>query len=631
MMKSQFKRALISWPVFTGGGTAAVGLAVLLTWVNLSAWLNSRQPVPSTDGKYFAYFNSTRAFPTAGQNDYDLIVSESDGHEVAHFSVGVGAISWSNAGDLAVVDVKRNQAALIAKSEERFLPVRNLVLARGTEPRWSTDGTKIAYVQPEMDGGGISIYDFLQTRSSAVPFPAGFHLDAPLPLFWSPGGGTLFFLNGEKHSVVLERVEIQSGKLQPLAAGSGSWRASFSSRPRLSPDGTKIYLPPPLNSVIEAQTGRTIWTLPAASRVGWSLWSAEGHRLYYQRGGSLGAVVAHDFVNSTDQVILIHAEPDGFISVDGESYFHRLPQPWQAAYADSFGDWLRLQWGWRQHLIASDSEVPLGRALLQPWAETRDGLILMFRDDYARVRYGLYDSQSQTLAEFVFPTGWQDLFQQARAQAFILVSVLLYGALAFLVYLKRTGSPPARAFFILSLTLMVLFASLTARDTLASIEVAPTPWNTADLTLMAAGWRAANIRLALLGGARAWFAIALALLPPVLLHFTLAIVEGNQFLTDRKWLKSVLYGAACLPFIRLILEFSGAGPTNILLSYLPGLFYIAGTVVVIAALFVLLGNYRKPREHRAVHQFRWAIFALAVPLAGLAGRWVLHIFLRGLK
>jgi len=564
MIGHKIERAFTSRAVFLGGGAVAVALAALLTWVNLSAPLNSRQPVPSPDGKYFAYFDLIQPFLHPAQNHYQLIVSRPEGQEVARFSIPAGTLSWSNAGDLAVINAGRDQAVLIANSDGRFLIVNQLVLARGSELQWSTDGTKIAYVQSETDGGGISIYDFLQTRSSPVHFPAGFHPDAPQPLFWSPGGGALFFLNTSGQTVILERVDIQDAKVQRLATGAPNWRDSSAGKPRLSPDGTKIYLPPPLNSVIDSRTGKALWTLPNGSTISWSLWSAEGRQIYYSRGDYSGAVVAHDLADSSDKVILDHPPTGGFFSADGESYLYRLPPylPMPAA-GHSLGEWLRPQWGWKQEAVASRSDTPMGRVLLKPWAETRDGLVLMSRDDYWRVRYGLYHPQSRTFAEFVFPTDGEDLFQQARAQVFILASVLLYGVLAFLVYLKRRDSPPARAFYILSLTLMVLFAGLASQDALLVLEGAPRPWNAAGLVLMPRGWFTSDFRFALLAGAHACFTVALILLP----------------------------------------------------------------LVAVIMLSAFLYNHRHPPEPRAARRLHWSMIALVVPLAVLTARWLLRIFL----
>ncbi|HEV2350739.1 MAG TPA: hypothetical protein VG028_12935 [Terriglobia bacterium] len=624
MMSSKIERARFSRPVSIGGGAAAVVLVALLTWVDLSAQLNSRQPIPSPDGKYFAYFDSTDVPRMVSRGSEELIISTVRGQEVARFVMMAGTISWSNAGDLAVVNANYNYAALIANSDGRFLPVKYLRYAHAA-PLWSTDGTKIAYVPWQSDGGGISIYDFLQTRRAAVPFPAGFRFERPLPLFWSPGSGLLFFLNGVGPAVVLDRVEIQSGNLQQLARGEQSWRISPLERPRLSPDGTKIYLPPPLHSVIDAQTGQSVWTLPPPSKVSWFLWSEDGHQIYYQRGESSDAIVAHDLTESTDHLILDHAEPGGFFSADGESYFYRvdLLRPPFGAW-QSIRDWLKLQWGWQQEDVAGRSSTPMGRALLRPEVQTRDGLISMSRDDYMRVRYGLYEPQSRKFSKFVFPTEGEDLFRSMRLQAITLLGALLYGALAFYM-LRMPQSSPSRALYILALILMVLFASLNANYTVIDFFHG-SRWNLVGAILTAKVMTVTSFRFALLQGQLICLILALAILPPSFLHFVFVFPEGNQFLADRTKLKLVLYAAECLPLLGTLWAFNVSGESMASFPILPWVYYIAGFVIPLSTLFAFLHHHFHPPACGAPKQFRWAIMAMAAPLAALAGLELLHIF-----
>lgn len=630
MLTPKIERALTSRLLFIGLGAAAAMLAALLTWADVSASLNSRQPVPSPDGKYFAYFDPIdvpRIVPT-GSNE--LIISTVQGHEVARFAMIVGTISWSNAGDLAVVNANYRYAALIANSDGRFLPVKFLRYAHAA-PRWSTDGTKIAYVRGDSDVGGISIYDFLQTRETDVPIEAGTRLDAPIPLFWSPGSGLLFYLNGMGPAVVLEQVDIQTGELQSLAAGNQSWRVSPQEQPRLSPDGTKIYLPLPLHSVIDSQTGQTLWTLPTASNVSQPLWSAAGRKIYYLRGDDSGAIVAHDLGNSTDRLILGHAEPGGFFSAEGESYFYRIDllRPpvgaWQVVR-----DWLRLQWGWRQRDVAAHSSMSMGRSLVQLGEQTRDGLILMSRDDYLGIHYGLYEPQSRTFSKFIFPTDREDLLRSARLQAFTLASVMLYGALALYIFTILPRSSPSRALYILSLILMVLFSSLNTRDTVRDFGHGAA-WNFGGAILTAKLMTVTSFRLALLQGRLVCLIVAIALLPPAFLHFVFVFPEGNQFLADRKKLKLLLYVATCIPLAGTLWALNVSGTTIFPFAALTWVYYIAGSVILLSIPFASLHHYLHQPAHRAPERFRWVIIAMVVPLAALAERELLHIFLTRLE
>src|ERR1700758_961056 len=114
---SKIERTLVSRRVFYGAGATAVVLSVLLIWANLSAPLNSRQPIPSPDGKYFAYFDPIEFAASGPEGPIELIISKVSGQEVARFPLAAGTISWSNAGDVAVINANQNNAALIANSD----------------------------------------------------------------------------------------------------------------------------------------------------------------------------------------------------------------------------------------------------------------------------------------------------------------------------------------------------------------------------------------------------------------------------------------------------------------------------------------------------------------------------------
>jgi sigma-B regulation protein RsbU (phosphoserine phosphatase) len=629
-MLKQISRVLTSGPVYMAGGIAAVLLAALLIWSEITAPLNFRQPIPSPDGKYFAYFDLTRnRFPHL-QDDYDLIISTAQGKAMARFSMPAGIISWSNASYLAVIDEAHNQAMLIPNNEGRFLLLSQLAFAPGTEPQWSADGTKLAYVPPGR-ANGIAIYDFQQTQKFPVLLPEGFRLNEPFLLFWSPGSSDLFFLNGQDQSVALNRVNIPTGQLQELAKGNSAWKVSSHGLPRLSPDGTKIYLPPPLHSVIEAKTGDTLYKLPPATKVLWSSWSADSHKVYFASLDASGRITSYDLADATDSVILTQAHPNGFLSVDGRSYIFRTsPRRWSGDFRPLLSQWLEPQWGWQQLDIASSSTHMLGRTDLSPWAETLDGSILTASDDLLRVHYGIYDPKTRGFSSFTFPTDWEDLFRQIKTELIVLVSVLLYAVLAFLVYWMRPGSPPTRALYALSLVLMVLFTSLSGVDAVVPLANAPSPSNVKFMDLVALGWFPMARRLWFIEGQLLLSVLAIALVPPALLHFALVFPERNRFLDRKAALKTLLYIAAFAPLLGVVQMLSGHAVSEAMQPILIGFYLIAGPVVVITALFALLYSYRHPPDRRARDQVRWVSVAFAGPPVGLVGLWLLTHLVNGL-
>ena len=629
-MVKQLNWVRASAVVYMAGGIAAMLLAGLLIWSEITAPLNFRQPVPSPDGKFFAYFDLTRnRFPHL-QGGYDLIISTVQGAARARFPMPPGIISWSNASYLAVIDETNSEAMLIPNNEGRFLLLSQLAFAPGTEPEWSADGTKLAYVLPGRESG-MAIYDFQQTQKFPILLPEGFRFIEPIPLFWSPGSSDLFFLNGKDQSVVLNRVNISAGLVQELAKGNSAWKVSSHTLPRLSPDGTKIYLPPPLHSVIDARNGETLYKLPPATKVLWPSWSADSHKIYFASLDVSGPIAAHDLADSTDSVILAQAHPGGFLSMDGRSYIFRAsPHRWPSDFRPLLTQWLETQWGWQQLDLASGTPHRLGRTDLSPWEQTLDGSILTAHDDLVRVHYGFYDPKTREFSSFTFPTDWEDLFRQIKTELIVLASVLLYAALAFLVYWMRPGSPPARALYLLSLVLMVVFTALSAVDAVIPLANAPSPSNIKFQDLIAFGWVPI--------GARAWFlegqlwllVLAIALVPPSLLHFALVFPERNRFLDRKTALKTLLYIAAFAPLLGVVQMLSGHAVSGAVQPILIGFYLIAGPVVVITALFALLYSFRHPPDRRARDQVRWVSVAFAGPPAGLVGLWLLIHLVNGL-
>lgn len=618
-MLPKIKRLLTLRMLFLTGGLAVVLLAAFLIWAGLTARLHDRLPVPSPDGKYFAYFALTRDGFSEGPSRYDLIVSTRQGRMMARFPMNAGTILWSNAGHLAVVNEGRSEVTLFPNVGGRFLLLPSFSLSRGAQLRWSRDGNKLAYVRPGSAGDEMAIYDLQQTQAFAVTMPADFRLRQPMLLFWSPISEQLFFLNDEGAEVVLQRVDLLSGELQVIARGTSGWKGPVSGHPRMSPDGTNLYLPPPVHAVVDARTRETIWLLPAEARVLWTPWSADGTQLFYSRAPLCSEIYAHDFSSQTDQMIVSRAQPKGFFAVDRRSYFFRDPQAYPpGGVAPGLRDWLETQRGWQHVDVVTQSAQPLGRMELWPWEQTRDGLILARRDDYTRVKFGLYDPNVRLFGEYVFPTAGQELFQAIKSQGVILLAVLLYAFLAFLVYSARPESSPARAFYLLSMILMSLFASMGVLN-LVMWPPGRLPYRVPEWEITALGWWPPySLSSLVFDRALAFLLLSeLALIPPALLHFAIVFPEGNQFLAKRKVLRSLLYGAAFLPLTGLLVMPALHRAPEVLKPVAGSLLVIAGPLVVITALLSLLSSYRHPPDRRARDQVRWVAMAFVLPLVGL--------------
>ncbi len=611
---SRVKQVLTSRPVFLAGGVAVVFLAASVVWIELATPLGLRLPIPSPDGKFFAYFDLVRPASHQTPSGYDLVVSSPRGRLMARFGMGQGSILWSSADHLAVFHENLSQVTLIANSEGRFLTLTRLILSRGTEPRWSSDGTKLAYVRPGTSGEEIAVYDFQQTLAFVVPVPPKSRLWHPTLLFWSPGSQELFYLNTEGTNLALERVHIPTGTVQILARGLSSRRNFGVTPPRLSPDGGKIYLPPPLHAVIDSRTGEMVWHLPSQAKVLWSPWSADGCRLFYSRNVGWSGILAHDFARRADLPILTHAPSNGFLTPDGHSYFYRARRVrGPKRFLSGLGEWLNQPWGWQDVDVVTQSAQPLGRQELFPWEQTQEGWILARRDDYLGIQFGLYDPNGRVWSEYVFPTAGYDFLQQVKEQIVVLFSVVLCAVLGFFVYLKRPGSAPARALYLVSLLFMLLFASLGGFDPARSAPPAfAYPETAREMALL--GWLPTGLFYPLAFDIAFLFLISLMLAPPAVFHLAMAVPEGNPFLARQKAVCSLLYGVSLLPLLLIVaiegLHRAPDAPKPLVFGSL----FAAGALAVLPALLALDYNLSHPAGSRAREQVRWVAMAFGLPV-----------------
>jgi serine phosphatase RsbU (regulator of sigma subunit) len=610
------KRSWVAFALYLLAGLVAVFLVAIVAWFDLTAPLDLRQPVVSPDGDYFAYFERTER-ERAKTAPSELVISTVQGRIVAQYPLEPGTITWSSAGHLMVVHQRQNQATVVPNTAGTYVVLTTLALSPGSAPKWARSGTKIGFVRSGSSGPEIAVYDLLQTQASGVPLPAALHLDQPALLFWSPGGQELYFQNSEGKESVLYKCNVVSGEAQPVARSPLAWGELVPGLPEMSPDGTKIYLPPPLDSVIDADTGATLWSLPAGGKTLWSPWSSDGARLYYSRANTPGKIYAHDFSSNTEQAVLSDAPSNGFFSQDGRSYFYRIRPPLgPGSYASRLKAWRLHDWGWRHVDQVTGIALPMGREELWPRETTRAGAILMSRDDLSRVRYGLYDPSARFLSEFQIPTDREDVRRMVDSRVVIFLAAGLYGLLGFFVFLARPQNASARGLYALSLVLMLLFVSLDAARSLHAAYALPGP-GAGDPEIVALGWAPLLPRALWMVDQYFFFFIILALLPPALLRFSVAFPEGNTFLAPRRFLQIPLYAIAFLPMAALLVSLTSYQPPEATRLFALGLTIIGGGVAMGSAYLALFYDLHRPSNRRARDQVRWVLIAFSFPVLAL--------------
>jgi serine phosphatase RsbU (regulator of sigma subunit) len=610
-MAESLKPSLISRLAFLAGGLIVLLLVAVFFWAGFTTPLVLRQPVPSLDGKYFAYFDLVESEGQGEKPSYDLIVSTPRGRLMVRLRVDAGAIHWSNADHLAIVDEQRTAATLIANSEGRLLILTRVVLSQGSEPRWSRDGNKLACVRPGPTGDQVAIYDIQQPQALVVPLPSEFHLRQPRLLFWSPGSEYLFLLNEEGQNVVLERVSVLDGKVQPLAEAVASANKGRLALPQMSPDGTKIYLPPPRNCVINAQTGEMLWGLPAEAEALRSPWSLDGRRLFYCRRQDPSGILAHDFSSASDQVVVSGVQSGGFLTADGRSYFFRKLPP--SAAGLSWREWLEKSWGWQHVDLATQSTQPLGRVEFWPWQQTLDGSILVRQDDYTRVRFGLYDPDGGVLDEYVFPTAREDLLGQVKSHRLTLLAVAFYTLLALTALWKRPGSAPTRGFYVLAFLLVVLFAGQSFLNSVSSFRMtSPFPASLGE-TQGSDWWMMSTLSQLVLGEAAFVVPVLWTLLPAALVHLAIVFPEQNQLLARRVVLRLLFYGVGFVPLVVLLMSRYASG-----LLRVPArdFLILGGAAAALVWGLTLVDSYHRPPDRRTRDQVRWMTMAISLAVGG---------------
>lgn len=559
-------------------------------------------PVPSRDGNYFAYFNPAGA--DAGSQEHDLVISRPQGRMLGRIRVPAGGIFWSNANHLVTVHHTTGEAILIANAEERFVVFGRILLSPEAEPRWAPDGNKLACLRRLESGMQLAIYDIQQPQAFPVALPADLRLNQARLMTWSPGSEYLYFLNVEDQESVLRSVDVRSGTVRVIARGSPSAARKL---PQMAPDGSRVFFPPPRNAIIDVQTGEVVWALPAnAQALRWP-WSSNSREFYYVRQENPAEILARNVVNSVDRVAVSGVRPNGFFGAEGRRYFYRPPSLPPYSTNGIPGDLRNQAPGWQQADSASPVAQQLGRVELWPSEQTLDGLILARRDDYTRMRFGLYDPEAHTFDPYTFPTDREDLRRQIRSYRLVLATVVLFALLAVLVLARRGESTAARAFYIVTFLVMALGCGSIIGNSYLS-EVRYSPYGMSPAEMVSLGWWLSNsLPQLVFVRVRLTLTALWALLPLAALHLGLHVPDGTRFLQNRTWLRQALYGVATLPAIAIVL---GRAVPIVPQSVLRYLVWVAGATVAIVWALSLANNLRRPPDKRSREQVRWMVAAL---------------------
>ena len=611
-MPKRSKFPFIARVAFVLGGLATMILVGALLWAGFTAPLSSRMPVPSPDGRYFAYFNRNDSVSEAGKSDFDLIVAQPQGKLLGRISTSPGRVIWSNANHLVSLDPTGRQATVIANADDRIVLLTRIPLVRGSEPQWAPDGNKLACVRDLGSGPQLAIYDVQQPQMLPISIPADFRLDRVRLIAWSPGSELLYFLNAGEKEAALYEVGVREGAPRELARGKFSPGDKL---PQMSPDGSRIFWGPPENAVMDVQTGTRLWMLPTGAHPLWQPWSRDSREFHYVRAEAPGGVSSYNFSTSSDQTVLSGVRDNGFFDLDGIDYFFREPFFVSRRAEGSAASPQRASPGWMQAGRTSAPQALEGIELW-PWEQTLDGLILARRDDASRVRYGLFDPETHRLDAFSFPTDGDDYRRQVKSYRLVIATLVLFTILAAAVFWKRSDAKSGRAFPILLFLAMALGSGAVVGISVSTFS-AVIPYGISLADIGNQGWGISiSLPQVVFRQAQLIMTWLWALLPLAIVNFALSFPDRSQFLKSRDSLKLALLGFSALPLLMTALGRS-VPQISVAVSH----YVVMVTVAAAASVWALslAAGHERPPDKAGRHAVLWFAAALGLLAAAYLG------------